>query len=368
MTRSAVVGAALIAQLWLAVFACAGCYLHHGPPHEAVPDAMVDAGVDATPDAVIDAPVDAPTDAPECEIVTLTPEPIEAPIDIVWAIDSSMSMQDERERLQVAINDFARRIRQRVDDLRVVVITAENIVPAPLGTDPDQFLFVPQMIASNDALTVLISSFPSYAWFLRPEALLHLVVVSDDDSTLAAERFKSNADTLFGKPYTVHAIASPDVNGGPCRSEVPSPLCLATGIQAVCGAAAIGVEYYRAAELTDGLTIDVCVDDWSRVLGPLSDAVVGAEPLPCRSALPLHQDGTWPIDVAASWDVTGLPVQSLDEVSAAIECGDMLAFYRESHEWSELDNFVLCPSTCSAVTQGGGSIHIALDCASSPLR
>ncbi len=358
---------------WLAVMACAGCYLHHGPPSpgvigDATVDAGLDAPIDAAVDASIDAAVDAPTDAGMCEIVTLTPEPIEAPVDIVWAIDSSMSMQDERDRLQVAINDFARRIRARVDDLHVVVVTLTNIVPAPLGTDPERFMFVPREVPSKDALTILISSFPDYATFLRPEALLHLVVVSDDNSTLSAERFTSNANTLFAKPYTLHAIASPDVDGGPCRSAVPSPLCLATGIQAVCGAAEIGAEYYRAAELTGGLTIDVCEDDWSRVLGPLSDAVVGAEPIPCRSLAPIHGDGVWPTSVGASLRVSGLTPRAITQVGSALECGQTLSFYLDPYGWEMGSDFVLCPTTCTEIAQSGGSVDIELDCVTTPLR
>ncbi len=362
MKQASVVGALLLLT---------GCYLHHGRPGDpdADVDASIDSGVDAPIDAPIDSGVDAPidsgVDAPMCEVVTLTPEPVEAPVDIVWAIDSSRSMQDERARLQATINDFARDVRARVSDLHVVMITAENIVPPPLGTDADSFLFVPLYVDSNDALTALLDSAPQYEAFLRPNALLHFVVVSDDDSTLSAEVFDANVSALLGRPYTLHAIASPDVAGAPCRSEVPSDLCLQTMIQAVCGAAAIAVEYYRAASATSGPTIDVCLDDWSRVLGPLSDAVVGATPIPCRNELALTVDDR---PLSAQLLVSRLAPQPLFEVAGAGACADgALAFYRESLNTAEAASFVLCPWACSEVERSGGNVELRIDCDAAPL-
>lgn len=296
-----------------------------------------------------------------CEVVTLRPQPIEAPVDVVWAIDSSRSMQDERARLQATINDFAQRVRAEVADLHVVTLSELDLVPAPLGTDPSSYLFVPFYVDSKEALRVLIDQAPSYQAFLRPDALLHLVIVSDDDSLLSAEEFRQRADATFGRPYTLHAIASPDVNGEPCRSEVPSPICLQSGIQAVCGAALVGAEYYRAAELTEGLTINVCLDDWSRVLGPLSDAVVGAMPIPCGNELSL---ATAPQTVDARLVVSGLDPQPFTQVDGAASCGDgALSFYRELTAGASQQRVVLCPWACGEVERSGGNVEIGLDCA-----
>lgn len=347
-----------------------GCYLHHErSAPEATIDATIDANVEASVDAGVDAPIDATLDAEldsgpdaaSCLTFTVAPEPILSPVDIVWAIDSSMSMQDERARLQATINDFARRVRQRVPDLHVVVLTSENIVPAPLGTDDDSYLFVPQAIASNDTLSVLLDRLPSFSHFLRDDALLHLVVVSDDDSTLPADQFQREADLLFGKPYTLHAIASPDVNGAPCRSAVPSSLCLQTGIQAVCGAAAVGVEYYRAAAATGGLSIDVCLDDWTQVIGPLSDAVVGSDPVPCHFSLPFNNQGKNAIHVEATLNINGVSPQPLTRVSSS-ECNDTLSFFVSGEEWAPFNNLTLCPTSCEAVTRSRGEIELRLDC------
>lgn len=295
--------------------------------------------------------------------MTLKPVPITAPVDIVWAIDSSRSMQDERDRLQATINDFARRVRSRVDDLRVVVITAENIVPPPLGTDALRYLFVPRDIASDEVMAVLLDSVPTYASFLRDNALLHLVMVTDDDSAVTAAQFSARADLVFNKPYTVHAIASPDVNGGPCRTVVPSPLCLQTGIQAVCGAANIGVQYYRAADSTGGLSIDVCLDDWTRVVGPLSDAVVGSEPVPCRSSLPLRADGSAVTLSEVTFQVSGLETEALRDVGTQAQCASTnRGFYRELRGAEAVDTFTLCPATCTEVQASEGEIELRLDC------
>ena len=360
--------------LTLLALCCAyGCYAHHRHPGDAEPDAGRDAaGMDASTDAdlvadaLVDAPADVPLDAPVdagCDIVTLKPVPITAPVDIVWAIDSSRSMQDERDRLQATINDFARRVRARVDDLRVVVITAENIVPPPLGTDALRYLFVRRDISSNEVMAVLLDSQPMYASFLRDNALLHLVLVTDDDSAVTAGDFLARADLVFNKPYTVHAIASPDVNGAPCRTVVPSPLCLQTGIQAVCGAANIGVQYYQAAERTGGLSINVCLDDWTRVVGPLSDAVVGSEPVPCRSSLPLRTDGSAVTLSEATFRVSGLETRSLRDVGTQAQCASTnLGFYRELRGAEAVDTFTLCPATCTEVQASEGEIELRVDC------
>ena len=57
-----------------------------------------------------------------------------------------------------------------------------------------------------EELDALLEEWPRYADFLRPEAALHFVIVTDDDSDLPAQDFKRELDRLLGRPYTVKLV------------------------------------------------------------------------------------------------------------------------------------------------------------------
>ena len=209
----------------------------------------------------------------ECPSTSKTAEVQHAPVDIVWAIDTSASMVDEIAAVEANITQFADMISMAGIDHHVIMLALIDIAAAtPLAMDPAHYQYVLAPVGSNDALQVMLDSYPAYSAFLRPEASLHFVVVTDDESWVAAADFQTQMEALAGKKFFFHSIASPDAPG-PCVGECGLPI--------VCGAFAPGIQYYALSDATAGQKISVCTADWTQVFAPLQQAVISSAPLPC---------------------------------------------------------------------------------------
>lgn len=278
-----------------------------------------------------------------------------APVDMVWVVDSSQSMRDEQSRIRATINQFVMDATARSYDVRLVMITKEDIVPDPLGSDASRYLFVPRAVRSREPLEALVASLPDWRPFLRPAAALHFVAVTDDESSLPAEEFRSQMDAALDRPYTFHAVASPDVSGQPCRSQTPSEECSLTERPQLCGAAAVGAQYMTLARDLGGEQISICIDDWREVFGPLLEAVTPIE-IPCSVAL--RSAGTTHAEQVEL--VREASAQRLEAVPNALACGQKRAFYIELGEGTR--TLTLCPAACGATSLTGAELHIRTDC------
>ena len=241
---------------------------------DGTPDAGIDTtapdaattGVDAARPPTIDAGLD------ECATLELEAESTLRPVDIVWVVDSSGSMDNEAARVQENMNRFATDILAAGIDPHVVVITDPDYVtvPPPLGTDPEHYRFVDRGVSSNAPLERLLSEWDRYADFLRPDAVTHFVAVTDDESDLNAAAFDAEMTARLGHEYTFHAIASEDTGGG----------------RECAGAADVGYQYHALSRMTDGLEISICTSDWSGVFDELTRHVTETAPLPCDFVIP----------------------------------------------------------------------------------
>jgi hypothetical protein len=80
-----------------------------------------------------------------CDAITFDAETALAPLDIIWIIDNSGSMDGEARIIQDNLNSFVTAVEASgVEDYRVIVITQAGFVsvPPPLGTDAARFRFV----------------------------------------------------------------------------------------------------------------------------------------------------------------------------------------------------------------------------------
>jgi hypothetical protein len=333
-----------------------GCYLFHRAPTE-------DASPASDPPSEAGLPVrDAGSADPErvlrptrCTLRTLRAGEMFSPVDMVWVVDSSRSMADERQRIEQIMNQFVSDAESRQFDVHLIMVTRTNIVPPPLGTDSARYRFVERNVASHEPLQALIEEFPRYGDFLRSDAALHFVIVTDDDSAMSAGEFRRQMDRRVGRPYVVHAVASPDVDGQPCRT---TQQCRDTGRRAgaVCGASAIGREYWELASELGGEEISVCTQDWSKVFGPLLEAVTPTA-IPCSIDLPP--------DVALEATQVALRVeetkQPLTLVAGITGCATHPAayYYVDREAGPEL---TLCPAACTATDAPGVELEIATHC------
>ncbi len=204
-----------------------------------------------TRDSAVDEDAGPVTD--ECAAVTQQADIGYRPVDIVFIIDNSRSMQEEIAAVQDRINaDFARIIEESGVDYRVIMFsrygslvagTSESdhhyiCVRAPLGasdcSDPDttllqhnapRFYHYSTFVNSNDSLCLLLKGWDQpdetvgsqnlegwapiapggYSEFLRPESIKHFVVITDDqiDCTINDDDDAPWADARFNDRDTV---------------------------------------------------------------------------------------------------------------------------------------------------------------------
>ena len=131
------------------------------------------------------------------------------PVDIIWVVDTSGSMDDEQRLIQENMNSFVTTIAASGIDYHVVGIGGLGNVPPPLGGS-DRFRLVGVGVESEDGLIAAVQNFGRYQDFLRPNAITHTVHVTDDDShDYNWQTFKSQMEGQLGHSFTAHAIVSP---------------------------------------------------------------------------------------------------------------------------------------------------------------
>jgi hypothetical protein len=337
-----IVSPCLVAALILS----SGCYLFHTEPgDDAQPDKR-DAGITRAADGGT---------VSACSVHSYQVAEKFEPIDMVWVVDSSRSMTDEQARIKATINQFVDDVEARSFDVRLVMITATNIVPPPLGTDASRYLFLGRSVGDHEPLQALLDELPNYRSFLRPTAALHFVVVTDDESGLSADDFLTQMRASLGRAFVVHAVASPNVDGSPCRSDSPQCANVATTSRALCGAAAIGTQYYALAEQTAGLEISICEDDWSKIFGPLLDAV-GSTAIPCTIQLSQAPSSDTQVTLR---DAMGAELQ-LPRVRNSAACAQQRGYYIVTQ--GAQSQVALCPVACNSTTLTGVELRVAQDC------
>ena len=145
---------------------------------------------------------DAGGDEDVCVALSATADNVVLPVDIIWVIDSSPSMDDSILIIEENLNAFVEDISSSNLDYHVVLIGSEEdnydpvmthqylgiCIPEPLSgasgcpdtdsTDTGTFVGV----HSHDALSKVINNYDAYKDFLREDAIAHFVVVTDDDT------------------------------------------------------------------------------------------------------------------------------------------------------------------------------------------
>jgi hypothetical protein len=288
--------------------------------------------------------------------------------NIVWVIDTSGSMDEEAAIVQQNLNAFVSSLAASgLVDYRVVVVSEPEFVsvPDPLGSDTKRFMYVEESVGSEEPLTDLLDQFDAYSNFLLKDVLTHFVVVTDDDSSIAASDFVSQMDAQLDGDFRVHAIASPP--GAPTPPPTDDDDDDDDDEDGCTGphgdAAAPGVEHYEAASLTDGLTFSICADDWSALFKQLASEVVNGAPLPCDLAIPEPKNGEAlnPNLVNVILTPPGASQgAALPRTNDAASCGSAGWYYDDPAQPTRI---VLCPASCNAA-MAGGMLDIALGCES----
>jgi len=318
-------------------------------------------------------PVD--DDGEECAEVSETADVGLQPADIIIVVDNSGSMEFEAAAVQQNMNAFSTQIFLANIDAHVVLISAYPddddagiCVPMPLGSggcplndnNPPGFIHVDSGVGSNNALERVLTHWPDYQAVLRPTAARHVLVVTDDDSSMDAGTF----DAMFtgldpaNAGYSFHAIASP---------EDPVLACVA-GTSCCITAADQGEEYQDLVMATSGVFGNLCDQEFQPIFDELSTAVIQGATLACEYTIPPPPKGESfnPDQVNVEFDDGAGNILEIGRVDTAADCADV------THGWYYDDpddpmSILVCPQTCDTV-QGfqGASVSVKFGCDTIP--
>lgn len=330
-------------------------------PRDTTADVPADAPADVAQDTGDTAPdiVDTRPDEPEaCAVATAEATPATLPVDIIWVIDTSGSMDQETDTVEDKINAFAAFISRSNIDHHVVMIgsNTEVCVPAPLSSggcpdgDSDRYRHVRRSVDSHNALELVSTLYPQYSDFLRVGAQVHIVVVSDDESDWSASRFRvsmrDHRNPGFPGGFTFHSVVA--------FGDLPFFGCC--GWQG-CGAG-IGQQYIDLSNVTGGVIAPICQENWDAIFASIADNVVEGSLLPCNFVIPDPGDflEVDPERVNVLFTPGQGEPQVLPNYDSADDCQGAGWYYDDPDNPTEV---IMCPDSCGFLE---GSVDIEFGC------
>ena len=186
-----------------------------------------------------------------------------AAVDIVFAMDTSGSMNTEKTRLQTNMATFITTLKEKAKALDFKIIMIGLGFQFPAGDD--RLSLVNTKVNSNDALTVLTKYISGAgASSLRAKANKHIIVVTDDNAhgtTSSVFQSFTTGNAMMKDKTFVHGLIG--LKGG--------------SNNAWCSIAAVGAEYQSLAAATKGTVLDLCQEDWTALLNQLAAAIITKE-------------------------------------------------------------------------------------------
>jgi hypothetical protein len=314
-------------------------------------------------------------DPNECAAVSETAQNELLPVDIIFAVDTSGSMDMEKAFVQQNMNIFSQQIFLANIDHHVVVIADNSLcinVPLGSGNCPDdtslpEYLHLNQTVNSNDALQVILSTQPQWAASIRPGSIKHVVVVSDDNSE----------PMTSGQFHVMFEGISPDYEGYFFHAIVaysePNPFECFGGMGTCCEgfiplSAAKGQVYLELVALTGGVSGDLCDQQFGPVFDQIAQSVLGTTPLACEWDIPEPPLGQTfdPMKVNVELTLDGMQTDVYYvENEAACGGGDGWYYYPDN---VNPETIRICPATCAEV-QGAeqASVDILFGCETIPV-
>jgi hypothetical protein len=298
------------------------------------------------------------TDDCAASMATATDMTTIVPADIIFAIDSSRSMNDEIVFVQTFMNEFSAQITAAGIDARVILLGAPSAIciGAPLGSGncPDDsnlpsYVHVDQAVDSNDGLNVIIESYPNWSQHLRPEASKSFVIVSDDDATdepyNSADLFMTALTALDPVMFEKFTF-----NGVYCFTACEQ-------------AAAVGNVFIDLVAATQGVGGDLCLQDFQPVFDRLAEQIVmtsGAE-ITCEWPFPAPPAGqSFATDLVAVDRTVAGAKTPLVRVNSELDCAAGGFYFDSLFNPTKL---IACPSTCTELQgQVGGQVDVTFGC------
>ncbi len=291
-------------------------------------------------------------------------------VDFIWVVDTSGSMLDEQPRVVSNLEAFGVQLAGSGLDYRVVGISASDFVLAGSTlARSGRYRFVAGDVGSAGALQQLQKLHDRYSAFLREDAALHIIVVTDDESDYPgdtpderAEGFAEDTRKLLGRGFVLHAVVSEDTGGHtPCVPTDPEACPSGLMLPGLCGGAAPGLTYAILAGDTGGIQVSICRLDWGPPFASLLETLARTSVHPCRYAVPARPD-TQPFD-RDMVNVQLVPEDGEPEIFGRVDeaqsCEGHRAWYYDVRE--QPSEISLCPEACDLV-EAGGELQILFGC------
>lgn len=287
------------------------------------------------------------------------------PADIIFAIDSSGSMDEEIEFVKMQMNAFSQQIVASGIDARVILIGQASAIciAAPLGAGScpldsklPGYLHVDRKVGSHDALNVILSTYPQWSAQLRPDASKSFVVITDDEATSSpndsASAFTTNLMALDPQMFAKWTL-----NGIFVLAECPL-------------GEDVGQVYRDLVTQTSGVSGDLCAQDFKPVFDKLSQQIItgATSELACEWAIPAAPAGE-KLDYGSVnvryLDKAGQQA-SLGKAPSEAECVNFKNGWYYDNEQAPLRIFA-CPQSCTEMRKSGvAKLEVLLGCKSEP--
>ncbi len=314
-------------------------------------------------------------DVPEPDAcASVTAEAISPPVDIIWIIDQSCSMNAEITQVRSNINNnFATIIGGSGLDYRVIMFAGSTgqypvCVNAPLGgsscgaDNPPRFFHVNQHVERRDSLSLFQSRYTAQVLpHLRQAALKVFVEVTDDRSQVSSSAFQTwltsaTASGLLGTQaqpnYIFHSIVG--VN-------TPLPPTAAVTNSKCSSAVNTGPQYQELSIASGGLRHPVCDSNYSTVFTNIANNVIQA--VACELIIPTVMGGVIDynaVKVKYTPMGTGTPV-FYNQVANQAACAGGDGYYYDNP--AAPTRVLLCPNSCSTVqADQAGKLELELGC------
>jgi len=323
-----------------------------------------------------------PVSTPCAEVVHVA-DPARAPVDIIWSIDTSGSMNDEVAIIEERMNFFAEFIDNSNLDYRVIVIgdsrnpdptqtdgTFDICIGPPLSgndtcpdADSDRYKHVRFYVHSDQGLKAIVEQYPAYQNFLREGASVHMIAVTDDESSMRAADFMNDLRHLtspgFPGGITFHSIVSDHYPENEI-SLIPGLIELPAGCTGPYGdAEAYGEQYVTLSAQTGGIFREICTAEWEDIFVAIGEQVLASSTLPCTYNIPVPSDGLAIAyeDVTVSFEDDNGILTEVTRVSSAETCTDANGWYFDDEDNPTM--IQLCESVCGDVA---GRLQIGFGC------
>ncbi len=200
---------------------------------------------------------------PMTNVYTIDNRQLTVPDDIIFLVDTSASMAEEKAALEQSFANFLKQLTDLgLNGYNVYMVGQGFNFSADVTTHPN-FIPVDQRVFSTDALEVFLDIVDGKIPLtvpLQSDSRREIVVITDDDSNLDAATFKQELDNRGETLISVNGII-----GQKQGRNTPT-----------CNIRSIGTAYQTLAAdpATLGVTQDLCSPDWSILLDNLATSFI----------------------------------------------------------------------------------------------